>query len=149
AADFFAALRGLPTPARTIPAQPAPTPAVASNRGAPQTFPSALQPVVATPRPSPARTTPEPLAPSVGASDRWPTDPPLTPASLRAQSLPFRTEGGSDGSELMSESTQLIAMEPYRFEPKFRRRGGYLVIWFLLLLVAAAAVLLVTGRIGF
>jgi hypothetical protein len=65
---------------------------------------------------------------------------------LRAQSLPNRLE--ENGTLAVSESTQLIAMEPYRFEPKFRRRGGYVVLWILVAAVVAGAVLLVTGRLG-
>jgi hypothetical protein len=70
----------------------------------------------------------------------------MTPASIRAQSLPFK-DGESDPDQA-SESTQLIAMEPYRFKPKYRRRGGYLVLWFLAVVVVVLAVLIVTHRMG-
>ncbi|MGH7691249.1 MAG: hypothetical protein ACREOA_00875, partial [Candidatus Dormibacteria bacterium] len=98
--------------------------------------------------PSTTPDAPQLAVPGLGQpSPRWPTDPPLTPASLRALAMPDGDDEGSSPGD--SESTQLIAVEPYRFEPKFRRRGGYLVLWLLLLVVVAAAVLLVTGRIDF
>ena len=62
--------------------------------------------------------------------------------------MPTHVEDGGSAVIAKRESTQLIAMEPYRFEPKFRRRGGYVVLWFLVAVVVAGAVLLVTGRLG-
>ncbi|MGH7641426.1 MAG: serine/threonine protein kinase [Candidatus Dormibacteria bacterium] len=150
AAEFFAALRRSPVPAAADRSRPEPV-ATASG-GASYRVPSAVRRAL----PSPGvRRDGEPAiaAPAAAAqpSSRWPLDPPLTPASLRAEALPFRSEGeGDSGSNFRaSESTQLIAMEPYRFEPKFRRRGGYLVLWFLVIVVAVAAVLLVTGKVHF
>lgn len=159
ATDFYAALRGTPAPARPPVAAPAREPVAASP-------PSPLEPspppsiFTRSPRteraPSPERWVPEALTPLVTptptptppdpGSALWPSEPPLTPASLRAQSLPNRLE--ENGTLAVSESTQLIAMEPYRFEPKFRRRGGYVVLWILVAAVVAGAVLLVTGRLG-
>jgi len=132
--EFFAAMRGLPSPARPLP--PAQAAATVSGQ-----LGTAAEP--------PSAGTPDGAAPAFAqASSPWPTEPALTPASLRAQSLPYRSEGDSASPLNPSESTQLIAMEPYRFEPKFRRRGGYLVLWLLVAAVVAVVGLLVTGRIG-
>ena len=111
--------------------------------------------MIAVPKPgqpvAPAEPSP-PAAPAAHASTRWPADPALTPAAIRAQSLPFRSEGDSAGPDSTSESTQLITMEPYRFEQKFRRRGSYLVLWVAVAAVVVAAVavavLLITRRIS-
>jgi serine/threonine protein kinase len=152
ASEFFAALRGVALPPGSQEAaRPNPPRPGESGSFAWQSRSVAYQPVVpaAETRESaaaergpatPARSGPQP-------SSRWPSDLPLTPASIRAQSLPYR-DGESDPDQT-SESTQLIAMEPYRFQPKYRRRGGYLVLWFLALVVMALAVLIVTHRIGF
>ncbi|HVB13181.1 MAG TPA: hypothetical protein VNH38_00275 [Candidatus Dormibacteraeota bacterium] len=141
ATDFFAALRGVPAPARS----PRPVMGTSARSGATAVSP-VYRPAVTAHEPRPAVAPEAPTAPQ--ASTRWPIDPPPTPASLRAESLPFRSEGDRVGSPSATESTQLIAMEPYRFEPKFRRRGGYLVLWLLVLVVVAVVVLLVTHRIG-
>lgn len=152
AADFFAALRGLTTPAGAVPTRSSPPPVPSGNSGIASQIKSSLPPAVSTLE-TQQKAGPEAPAvvptPPTHASTRWPIDPPLTPASLRSQALPFRSEGDDDVSGGANESTQLIAMEPYRFEPKFRRRGGYLVLWVLGAVVVAATVLLVTGRITF
>lgn len=148
-AEFYAALRGQPAPAQSLPrtggarapgswAQPPPAGAAAHRGGATV---GAAGGTSAPPATIPA------TRGSAQASARWPSDLPLTPASIRAQSLPFRAEGEGGAGEA-SQSTQLIAMEPYRFQPKFRRRGGYLLIWLLVAAVAVVAGLLVTHRIG-
>lgn len=155
AGDFFAALRGMPTAASTGPTRPGRASMEPASGGAARATPNSYQPVVAVPKPgqpvAPAEPSP-PAAPAAHASTRWPADPPLTPAAIRAQSLPFRSEGDSAGPDSTSESTQLITMEPYRFEQKFRRRGSYLVLWVAaavaVAVVVAAAVLLITRRIS-
>lgn len=151
ASEFFAALRGVaPLPGsrelvRPNPPRPGEPGSIAwQSRSVP------YQPVAPTAEtreslapergPAPARSGPQP-------SSRWPSDLPLTPASIRAQSLPFRD--GESEPDQTSQSTQLIAMEPYRFQPKYRRRGGYLVLWFLAVAVVVVAVLIITHRIGF
>ncbi|MGC1407203.1 MAG: hypothetical protein WA938_10790, partial [Candidatus Dormiibacterota bacterium] len=98
------------------------------------------------PASAPSERGPAPAGSSPQASSRWPSDLPMTPASIRAQSLPFKD--GESEPDQASESTQLIAMEPYRFKPKYRRRGGYLVLWFLAVVVVVLAVLIVTHRMG-
>ncbi|MGC1185463.1 MAG: hypothetical protein WBA31_10010 [Candidatus Dormiibacterota bacterium] len=168
ASDFYSALRGSSTPQRTTSPVVSPTPDPAQEplptgveSGAPPSSP------IAAPQPGPALPTEQWVPDAVAAaastptvapgrpaesadpgSPLWPTEPPLTPAYLRSQSLPTRLEESGDGGIASSESTQLIAMEPYRFEPKFRRRGGYALLWFLVAVVVAGAVLLVTGRLG-
>ncbi|MGH7640663.1 MAG: hypothetical protein ACREOL_07145, partial [Candidatus Dormibacteria bacterium] len=77
-------------------------------------------------------------------SPRWPTEPALTPASVRAQSLP---QDDDRLAALSSEPTQLIPMEPYRLEPKFRRRGGFVILWLLVVAAVVVVTLLLTGRI--
>ncbi|HEY6538541.1 MAG TPA: hypothetical protein VI138_05805 [Candidatus Dormibacteraeota bacterium] len=156
--DFYAALRGTVSgpanqpagapaspPVRPTPAAadgPVAAPTLASQSGFPAASPSERQPYQ-----SPAGSqTPVPAASS--ASPLWPTEAPLTPATLRAQALPFRSDDSGTDSTPSTESTQLIAVEPYRFEPKFRRRGGYVLLWILVLAVVVAAVLLVTGQLG-
>jgi serine/threonine protein kinase len=151
ASEFFAALRGVtPPPGLQELVRPTPPRPDESGSIAWQSRSVPYQPV------APAAETRESLAPAGGpapahtgpqASSRWPSDLPLTPASIRAQSLPFRD--GESEPDQTSESTQLIAMEPYRFQPKYRRRGGYLVLWFLAVVVMVVAVLIVTHRIGF
>jgi serine/threonine-protein kinase len=151
AADFFAALRGIPTPAGAVPTRSLSHPVPSGNGGPNPQIPSSFRPPVSPPetqRPA-VPEAPAVVPPPAHASSRWPIDPPLTPASLRSQSLPFGSDEADADSGAASESTQLIAMEPYRFEPKFRRRGGYVVLWILVAVVVAAAVLLVTGRITF
>jgi serine/threonine protein kinase len=147
ASEFFAALRGLPPPPGSQEAaRPVPPGAGESGTIAWHGRSVPYQPVASTAEtreavapesaPAPARTGPQP-------SSRWPSDLPLTPASIRAQSLPYRADGESDPDQTR-ESTQLIAMEPYRFQPKYRRRGGYLVLWFLAVVVVVMAVLIIT-----
>ena|GEM_PF-2963548 len=151
AAEFFAALRGVaPPPGSQEAVRPRPPRPDESGSIAWQSRSVAYQPV------APSAETRESLGPDHGAagarsgpqpSSRWPSDLPLTPASIRAQALPFRD--GESEPDQTGESTQLIAMEPYRFHPKYRRRGGYLVLWFLAVVVVVVAVLIVTHRIGF
>lgn len=161
ASEFYTALRGpqVPVAPRPAPARPA----VVQSGPAAVVEPSSAPPIHPVPErpervPSGEQWVPEalagsrrvqqpPAAPDGPASSLWPTEAPLTPAALRAESLPRRIQDNGTGT-LGSESTQLIAMEPYRFEPKFRRRGGYVVLWFLVAVVVAGAVLLVTGRLG-
>jgi serine/threonine-protein kinase len=150
AADFFAALRGIPA---AVPARTAPPPVATGNGGAPPTFRRSFRAVVANPEPTrvvePAEPVAPPLAaaPTAQASPRWPTEAPLTPASLRAESLPFRSQEVGSGSA-SNESTQLISMEQFRFKRKYRRRAGYLVLWILVALAVTGAALLVSGRIS-
>ena len=151
ASDFFAALRGVPAPAGAT--RPHPTTSAFATRlgSATVPVPSSFRPAVATPDSRPAVEPGEAAArgtPSARPAPRWPNESPLTPSALRAAALPFRSEGGGAGTSSTSESTQLIAMEPYRFEPKFRRRGGYLVLWILVVVVVLAVVLLVTGKVS-
>jgi len=151
ASEFFAALRGVAAPpdshetARSNPAPPSGSGGIAW-----QSRSVAYQPVTpaAETRQASAPSDRGPTSASSGpqASSRWPSNLPMTPASIRAQSLPFK-DGESDPDQA-SESTQLIAMEPYRFQPKFRRRGGYLVLWFLAVVVVVLAVLIITHRMG-
>ena len=150
-AEFFAALRGLPAPDRDQ-AAPRSTHAEAASSWAQSSLPraGAYRPSTVGSRPGDASAPPltnEATRPPPQASARWPSDLPLTPASIRAQSLPFRADGDGGMAEA-SESTQLIAMEPYRFEPKFRRRGGYLLLWLLVVAAVVVTALLVTRRIG-
>jgi len=168
ASDFYSALRGSSTPPRaTSPAlgrtpdraQEPPTTGVGSGsppsspstppqpESAPLTnqwVPDAVAAAASTPTVAPGR----PAGSADPGSPLWPTEPPLTPAYLRSQAMPTHVEDGGSAVIAKRESTQLIAMEPYRFEPKFRRRGGYVVLWFLVAVVVAGAVLLVTGRLG-
>jgi serine/threonine protein kinase len=151
ASEFFAALRGVPPPpgsqeaVRPKPRQPDPSGSIAwQSRSVPH------QPVAPATdtrtslapghEPATVRTGPQP-------SSRWPSDLPMTPASIRAQSLPFKD--GESEPDQTSESTQLIAMEPYRFQPRYRRRGGYLVLWLLAVAVVVVAILIITHRVGF
>lgn len=71
----------------------------------------------------------------------------MTPAALRAQSLPFRSEEAGLSPASASGSTQLISMEPKPSGAHVRARGGFLVLWALVIVMGALAVLLVTGRI--
>jgi serine/threonine protein kinase len=151
ASEFFSALRGVvPAPGSQEAVRPNPPQLDESGSIAWQSRSVPYRPV------APTAETKESLASESGTaaagsgpqpSSRWPSDLPLTPASIRAQSLPF-IDGESEPDQT-SQSTQLIAMEPYRFEPKYRRRGGYLVLWFLAVVVVVVAALIVAHRIGF
>jgi len=151
ASEFFSALRGVASlpgsqeTARPNPVSPSDSGSIVwQSRSVPY---QAVTPTAETRQVAASERGTAPAGSGPQASSRWPSDLPLTPASIRAQSLPYR-DGESDPDQT-SESTQLIAMEPYRFQPKYRRRGGYLVLWFLALVVVVLAVLIVTHRVGF
>ncbi|HUY57340.1 MAG TPA: hypothetical protein VMV12_05890 [Candidatus Micrarchaeaceae archaeon] len=146
ASAFFAALRGSPAPAGAGGTGPRPQPVVRADGRPARPAPSSYRPVLDAPVPPRSVQSAAPPAVPANPSSRWPVDGPLTPASLRSQFLPSRAEHGAPGSR-SGESTQLITMEPYRFEPKTRRRGGYLALWLLAAAVLAVGALLITGRI--
>ena len=146
AGAFFAALRGSPAPSGTGGTRPRPHPVARADGGPARPAPSSFRPDLDAPVPPRSAQSAAPPPVSASPSSRWPVDAPLTPASLRSQFLPSRAEEGAPGSG-SGESTQLITMEPYRFEPKTRRRGGYLALWLLAAAVLAVGVLLITGRI--
>ncbi|MGH7697911.1 MAG: serine/threonine protein kinase [Candidatus Dormibacteria bacterium] len=115
ATEFFAALRGMPTPV-----------------GA---------------RPQPAPASPPAPAPQAQASSRWPVEAPLTPASIRAASLPASATPYPPEAEAPEPVTHLIPLEPYGLEPRIRRRSGVVLLGVLIVAAVVLLVLLATGRI--
>jgi hypothetical protein len=151
--EFYAALRGLPSgegPAWVSPpVRPAPLPAAASA-AAPFSLTS-TPPAEAPPGvPEAAAPTAVERARSVGQPARgWPLEPGTTPASIRAESLPYPHEGEPAEATPTGADTHLIALEPYGVEPKVRRRGGLILLSLLVVAVVVVAALLIAGRIRF
>jgi serine/threonine-protein kinase len=149
--EFYAALRGLPygevSSAAPPPVRwgPAPAPAVPASAPAEPSPPEAPQEV-----PEAAGPEPEERAQPVSHAPRgWPLEPGTTPASIRAESLPYPHEGDQTGATPTGAGTHLITLEPYGLEPKVRRRGGLVLLSLLMVAVVVVAVLLIVGRIRF
>lgn len=144
--EFFSALRGTPASAGFRPSvSPAPD-AGQWAQSAPITsprFPSAGAGSEA----AAGRATDSTPRSAAQVSSRWPIEPPLTPASIRAESLPYRPDGVGSEPQALGESTQLIPLEPSGVEPRLRRRGGLLLLAVLAIAVVVAVVVMITQRL--
>ncbi|MGH7610648.1 MAG: serine/threonine protein kinase [Candidatus Dormibacteria bacterium] len=100
------------------------------------------------PRPAPPGPPPAPDDAAGQASSRWPIEAPLTPASMRAASLP--TNASSDpGTETRTPEpvTHLIPLEPYGVRRGMRRGVGMVLMSLLVAGVVAVLALLATGHL--